>query len=68
MYFLTLDKFFILDNLSFVRDKKYFVQAEGQGKRFKGQEWDHSRAVRHASKVSKKGNAVKKGPIKKNFK
>ena len=31
MYFLTLDKIFILDNFSFVQDKKYFVQAEGRG-------------------------------------
>ena len=28
MYFLTLDKIFILDNFSFVQDKKYFVWAE----------------------------------------
>ena len=32
MYFLTLDKNFILDNFSFVQDKKYFVRAEGRGK------------------------------------
>ena len=31
MYFLTLDKIFILDNFSFVQDKKYFVRAEGRG-------------------------------------
>ena len=31
MYFMTLDKIFILDNFSFVQDKKYFVQAEGRG-------------------------------------
>ena len=31
MYFLTLDKIFILDNFSVVQDKKYFVRAEGQG-------------------------------------
>ena len=31
MYFLTLDKIFILDNFSFVQDKKYFVWAEGWG-------------------------------------
>ena len=40
MYFLTLDKIFILDNFSFVQDKKYFVRAEGRGIRilvnFKG--------------------------------
>ena len=29
--FLTLDKIFILDNSSFVQDKRYFVRAEGQG-------------------------------------
>ena len=32
LYFLTLDKIFILDNFSFVQDKKYFVRAEGRGK------------------------------------
>ena len=32
MYFLTLDKIFILDNFSFVQDKKYFARAEGRGK------------------------------------
>ena len=31
MYFLTLDKIFILDNFSFVQDKKYFARAEGRG-------------------------------------
>ena len=31
MYFLTLDKIFILDNFSFVQDKKYFIRAERQG-------------------------------------
>ena len=31
MYFLTLDKIFILDNFSFGQDKKYFVRAEGRG-------------------------------------
>ena len=31
MYFLTLDKIFILDNFSFVQDKKYFVRVEGRG-------------------------------------
>ena len=31
MYFLTLDKNFILDNFSFVQDKRYFVWAEGRG-------------------------------------
>ena len=31
MYFLTLDKIFILDNFRFVQDKKYFVRAEGRG-------------------------------------
>ena len=35
MYFLTLDKIFILDNFSFVQDKKYFVRAEGKGKKIK---------------------------------
>ena len=35
MYFLTLDKIFILDNFSFVQDKKYFVRAEGRGIRFR---------------------------------
>ena len=33
MDFLTLDKIFVLDNFSFVQDKKYFVWADGQGKR-----------------------------------
>ena len=32
MYFLTMDKIFILDNFSFVQDKKHFVRAEGRGK------------------------------------
>ena len=31
MQFLTLDKNFVLDNFSFVQDKKYFVRAEGRG-------------------------------------
>ena len=31
MYFLTVDKIFILDSFSFVKDKKCFVQAEGRG-------------------------------------
>ena len=31
MYFLTLDKNFMLDNFGFVQDKKYFVRAEGRG-------------------------------------
>ena len=31
MYFLTLDKIVILDNFSFVQDKKPFVRAEGRG-------------------------------------
>ena len=31
MDFLTLDKIFVLDNFSFVQDKKYFVQADEQG-------------------------------------
>ena len=31
MYFLNLYKIFILDNFSFVQDKKFFVQAEGRG-------------------------------------
>ena len=33
MYFLTLDKIFILEIFSFVQDKKYFVWAEGRGTR-----------------------------------
>ena len=32
MEFLTLDKNFVLDNFSFVQDKKYFVRADGRGK------------------------------------
>ena len=35
MYFITLDNIFILDNFSFVQDKKYFVRAEGRSIRFK---------------------------------
>ena len=31
MDFLTMDKIFVLDNFSFVQDKKYFVWADGQG-------------------------------------
>ena len=31
MDFLTLDKTFVLDNLNFVQDKKFFVRAYGQG-------------------------------------
>ena len=31
LLFFTLDKIFILDNFSFVQDKKYFVRAEGRG-------------------------------------
>ena len=31
MYFLTLDKIFVLDNLNNVLEKKYFVNADGQG-------------------------------------
>ena len=31
MDFLTLDKFFVLDNFIIVLDKKYFVQADGRG-------------------------------------
>ena len=33
MNFWTLDKIFVLDNLNFVQDKKYFVHADGRGKR-----------------------------------
>ena len=33
IYFLTLDKIFIMDNFSFVQDKKIFVRADGRGKR-----------------------------------
>ena len=31
MYLFTLDKVFVLDNLNFVQDKKYFVWADGRG-------------------------------------
>ena len=31
MDFLTLDKFFVLDNFNIVLDKKYFVRADGRG-------------------------------------
>ena len=31
MDFLTVDKIFVLDNFSFVQDKKYFVWADGRG-------------------------------------
>ena len=31
MDFLTLDKFFVLDNFKIVQDKKYFVRADGRG-------------------------------------
>ena len=31
MDFLTLDKIFVLDDFSFVQDKKYFVWADVQG-------------------------------------
>ena len=31
MDFLTLDKTFVLDNLNFVQDKIFFVQADGRG-------------------------------------
>ena len=31
MDFLTLDKTFVLENFNIVLDKKYFVQADGQG-------------------------------------
>ena len=31
MDFLTLDKFFVLDNFNIVLDKKYFVPADGRG-------------------------------------
>ena len=34
MDFLTLDKFFVLDNFNIVLDKKYFVRADGQGIRW----------------------------------
>ena len=39
MDFLTLDKIFVLDNLNIVLDKKYFVQADGQGMRHKKVDW-----------------------------
>ena len=32
---LTLDKIFVLDNFSFVQNKKYFVRADGRGIRGK---------------------------------
>ena len=32
MDFLTLDNIFVLDNLTIVLDKKYFVRADGRGK------------------------------------
>ena len=35
MDFLTLDKTFVLDNLNFVQDKIFFVQADGRGIRMK---------------------------------
>ena len=33
MDFFDLDKIFVLDNSNFVQDKKYFVWADGRGKR-----------------------------------
>ena len=45
--FLTLDKIFVLDNLNIVQDKKYCVQADGQGITLK--------KIKH-KKVKKKNN------------
>ena len=42
MDFLTLDKIFVLDNLNIVLDKKYFVQADGQGIYLYLHYWDHN--------------------------